>query len=201
MDAQLTALIVHDLKNALGVLEGELSLLKDAPDASRASRAHAQCVNLREKLVGFLTLYKAAEQGLQARIEAVSPDDFLRGLLADRLTDRPGIALMIDDSVTPAVGFFDEHLVGLALDAALQNATRFARSKVIIACDKIDDVLVFTVRDDGPGLRTAEDKPSTGLGMTLCRVIAHAHHNGERRGTTSLVDHQDGGALFSLQLP
>lgn len=201
MDTQLTAIIVHDLKNALGVLEGELSVLKDAPDRARATHAHAQCVALRDKLIGFLTLYKAAEQGLEARIEAVSPDDFLRGLLADRMTDRPHIALTIDDSAMPSVAFFDEHLVGLALDAALQNATRFAKSAIVIGCRSDGEQLLFTVRDDGPGLDTHEEQPSTGLGKALCDAIARAHRNGDRHGSTSLHNHADGGALFSLRLP
>ena len=201
MDAQLTALIVHDLKNALGVLEGELSFLKEEPDQPRADRAHAQCVHLREKLVGFLTLYKASEQGLEARIDAISPDDFLRGLLGDRFTDRPEGTLTIDDSAMPAVAFFDEHLVGLALDAALQNATRFAKTSIEVACRTEDNSLVFTIHDDGPGLHTQEILPSTGLGMALCNVIALSHHNADRQGEVSLTNHVDGGALFTMKLP
>jgi len=201
MDAQLTALIVHDLKNALGILEGELALLKDAPDSTRAAQAHTQCVHLREKLIGFLTLYKATEQGLQARIEDVSPDDFLRSLLADRVTDRPNILLTIEDSAMPAVAFFDEYLVGLALDAALQNATRFARTGIVITCSKDQNALLFSIHDDGPGLDAQEPRRSTGLGMALCDVIARAHHNGDQHGTASLANHPNGGALFSLRLP
>ncbi|MDQ7970081.1 MAG: HAMP domain-containing sensor histidine kinase [Oxalicibacterium faecigallinarum] len=201
MDAQLTALIVHDLKNALGVLEGELSLLKDAPDQPRASRAHAQCVQLREKLVGFLTLYKEAEQGLLARVEAVSPDDFLRALLADRITDKPSIAITIDDRHMPDVAFFDEHLVGLALEAALQNASRFAQTHIELGCHGEHGAVVFSIRDDGPGLGTKETIPSTGLGMALCQAVARAHQNEGRQGTVSLANHPDGGALFRLTLP
>jgi len=192
MDAELAAIIVHDLKNSLGVLEGQLrSLATEIPD-ERTNQAHVTCLTLQEKLIGFLTLYKASSQGLTAHIEGLSPLDFLHAL-------RRHLTVKEDDM--PLIAFFDENLVGLALEAALQNATRFARSRIELACHKQDSGIVFTVRDDGPGIGTLEDKPSTGLGMDLCRAIAGAHIKGEQRGTVRLANHADGGAQFELILP
>jgi signal transduction histidine kinase len=205
MNSQLTAIIVHDLKNALGTLEGQLSALTVDLERERAVSAHTTCVALREKLIGFLTLYKAAEQGLVARIEAVSPDDFLQALVRNHPTvnsaERPQIQITINDDAMPAMGFFDEHLTGMALDAALQNALRFAKSEISIACVKTDGDIIFTIKDDGPGLGTTEDKPSTGLGLALCEAIARAHQNEGRYGSTGLQSLPDGGALFTLRLP
>jgi K+-sensing histidine kinase KdpD len=201
MNQQLTAIIVHDLKNALGVLEGQLSALSEDLDRQQAVQAHKTCVDLREKLIGFLTLYKAAEQGLTARIEAVSPDDFLRALLRQHASSRPEVSVTIDGTAMPAIAFFDEHLTGMALDAALQNALRFAHASIIVACTKSEHDLVFTIRDDGPGLGTAEAQQSTGLGMALCTAIAAAHQNENRHGSVALQTLADGGALFTLRLP
>lgn len=201
MNAQLTAIIVHDLKNALGALEGELAGLASEPDRERAVHAHASCVELRDRLIGFLTLYKASAQGLTARAEAVSPDDFLRELLRHHATSRPDLRVSIDDRDMPAIAFFDEHLVGLALDAALQNTMRFARTTIEIGCRKNDGGIAFTIQDDGAGLTAKEEKPSTGLGMALCAAIADAHCNETHRGSVALENGAGGGALFTLQLP
>lgn len=205
MNPQLTAIIVHDLKNALGVLEGQLSALTADLDRQQAIQAHTTCVALREKLIGFLTLYKASEHGLVARVEAVSPNDFLQTLVRNHpvvnLTEHPQIQITINDDAMPAIAFFDEHLVGMALDAALQNALRFAKSTISIACAKTDCEIVFTIQDDGPGLGTKEEKPSTGLGLALCEAIARAHQNEERHGNAHLQSLADGGALFTLRLP
>lgn len=201
MDRQLTALIVHDLKNALGVLEGDLALLKESPDPTRATHAHAQCVALRERLIGFLTLYKAEEQGLQARIDAVCPDDFLQSLLAEHVSQRPQLHITLADEAAPAVAFFDEYLVELALEAVLQNAGRFAHSTIVVSCVREDRDLLFRITDDGPGLSATEESPSTGLGMTLCQAIAEAHRNGERCGSVQLENAAGGGACFTLRLP
>lgn len=205
MNPQLTAIIVHDLKNALGVLEGQLSALTADLDHQQAVQAHTTCVALREKLIGFLTLYKASEHALTARVEAVSPDDFLQALVRNHLvehsTEGPKIQITINDEAMPAIAFFDEYLTGMALDAALQNALRFAKSEINITCAKTDGEIVFTIQDDGPGLGTAEEKPSTGLGMALCEAIAHAHQNEGRLGSTQLQSLPAGGALFTLRLP
>lgn len=205
MSPQLTAVIVHDLKNALGVLEGQLSTLTTDLDHQQAVQAHTSCIALREKLIGFLTLYKASDDGLSARVEAVSPDDFLQALVRNHpianLAEHPQIQITINDDAMPAVAFFDEHLTGMALDAALQNSLRFAKSEINIACAKKDGDIVFTIQDDGPGLGTKEEKPSTGLGMALCTAIAQAHQNDGRHGSIDLETLPNGGALFTLRLP
>jgi signal transduction histidine kinase len=210
MDPKLSAIIVHDIKNALAILEGELHQLtddlRDAPQRTRAGRAHTLCLNLQDKLVGFLTLYKASSQGLVAQIEAVSPHDFLSEVIDQSSIARPGggaraLTLTLSPESMPAVAFFDENLVTLALEAALQNAMRFAQSRIEIGCAERDGLLIFSVRDDGPGVGTKEKNASTGLGMDLCNVIAAAHFKDGNGGVAVLGNHPEGGALFELRLP
>jgi signal transduction histidine kinase len=201
MDPKLSAIIVHDIKNALAILEGELRQLTDAPDRSRAAHAHTICLNLQDKLVGFLTLYKASSQGLVAQIEAVSPVDFLAALIDQLSIGKTGIALSLSSATMPVVAFFDENLVTLALEAALQNAMRFALSRIEIGCVQRDGFLVFSILDDGPGIGTKEKTASTGLGMYLCNVIAAAHIKDHSSGVAVLGNSPGGGALFELRLP
>jgi len=202
MDINLAAVIVHDIKNALGVLESELHNMTANPTSEQAVAAHGNCVTLRDKMIGFLTLYKASTDGLLARVDAVNPEDFLHSLVNHRITNRPNLPITIKTEGMPPLGFFDENLVGLALDAALQNATRFARSIIEIGCTKTGDgYLAITIRDDGAGLGTKESTVSTGLGTALCHVIAQAHNKGDKQGSVHLANHPDGGALFELRLP
>ncbi|ALU87841.1 sensor histidine kinase [Herbaspirillum rubrisubalbicans M1] len=201
MDPKLAAIIIHDIKNSLGVLEGELRRLSE--DVPRAQQAHVTCLALQEKLIAFLTLYKADSQGLRAQVEAVSPLDFLDALVREQSVSRSSdIALTVDETEMPVIGFFDEHLVALALEAALQNASRFARTQIAVGCRKHPEGgVIFTVRDDGPGIGTQEKKPSTGLGMDLCNAIATAHNKETQHGEARLSNHPEGGALFELCLP
>jgi len=202
MDTKLSAAVVHDIKNALGVLEGMLGALVQEPTREQAATAQEMCSSLRERLIGFLTLYKASSQGLVARVDATNPEDFLNTVVRDNPPARPELDIIVNTQSMPVLGFFDENLVGLAIGAALQNAGRFARSAIELGCVMAESgELVFTVRDDGPGLGAQEDKRSTGLGTALCEAIAQAHQKGERHGSVSLQDHPQGGALFTLRLP
>ncbi|HEX7636112.1 MAG TPA: HAMP domain-containing sensor histidine kinase [Noviherbaspirillum sp.] len=201
MDSKLAAIIMHDIKNTLAVLESELRGLADAPDREHAQHAHRVCVAMQEKLIGFLTLYKASSQGLAARIDAYCPQDFLDALVRQLNVSKPDVTVAIDTQDMPIVGFFDENLVALALEAALQNAMRFARSAIEIGCRQDGTGLIFTICDDGPGIGVKEDTPSTGLGMSLCDAIAAAHSRAGKTGSALLVNHPDGGALFELRLP
>lgn len=201
MDSELAAIIMHDIKNTLAVLEGELRSLVEATDRDHAQHAHRVCVTMQEKLIGFLTLYKASSQGLVARVDAYCPQDFLDALVRQLNISKPGVTVAINTRNMPVVGFFDENLVALALEAALQNAMRFTRSAIEIGCRQGGTGLVFTIRDDGPGIGVKEDTPSTGLGMSLCGAIAAAHSKAEKTGSALLVNHPDGGALFELHLP
>ena len=202
MDTKLAAAVVHDIKNALGVLEGLLLELTLQPSKEQAATAQEMCTSLRDRLIGFLTLYKASSQGLAAQIDAMNPEDFLHAVVRENATGRPELKVGVNTRDMPVLGFFDENLVELAMAAALQNAARFARSAVELGCVmEAGGDLVFTVRDDGPGLGAKEEKPSTGLGMALCAAIAQAHRKGERSGSVSLQDHPAGGAVFTLRLP
>ncbi|MDP3084221.1 MAG: sensor histidine kinase [Rubrivivax sp.] len=203
MNPQLAALAVHDLKNALGALEGELGALESDPSPRLAQAARRHCVELRQRFVAFLMLYRG-DGDLPLLASDESPSDFLAGFV--RAAD-PGASVSTrlgDCADAPPFWYFDPRLLRLALDAALHNAWRFARSEVVLDARLEAGFLVLSVDDDGPGLGAAADggaEWSTGLGTELCREIAHAHRNGERRGLVQLMNRAEGGARFEIWLP
>ena len=205
MKDTLAASVVHDLKNALASLASSARELAERSRGSEleadAGRLHATTLALSQRLVGFLTLYRSAQAGLSARLHDHSPDDFLREVVAGLVLPSESAAIEAPEcDRSPPFWFFDDYLARLALDAALNNALRFARSAVRLGCCMRDGFLVFWVGDDGPGLG-AEGAPSTGLGTALCRAIAQAHTNGPRVGQVVLRNGAHGGALFELWLP
>jgi signal transduction histidine kinase len=201
------ALIAHDLKNALGDLETQLSQLIDDPAPVMAQRAHLHCTDLRRQFVQFLTLYSAGQEGLRVLCEDESPSELLQALLRQwtlklQLGDHP-ISIHIRPSSPPPFWYFDRRLVQLALDSAIHNATRFANSQVWIGVQEQDGQLCWTVDDDGAGLG-AEDpgqESATGLGHALAEAVALAHRHADRRGSATLGTGPAGGVRFTLQLP
>ncbi|MFM9914651.1 MAG: sensor histidine kinase [Rhizobacter sp.] len=205
------ALAAHDIKNALGSLEARLECLQQVPEKSARAQLHTawqDCVQLRRRLVVFLTLYGAESGGMPCLVSDESPADLLTRLVSDASHDEAArrISLRATDlTAAPAFWYYDPRLVRLAMDAALHNAFRFASSEVIVGAERRGEDLVLWVEDDGPGLGkvdlSPEAKASTGLGTALCRVVAQAHRSGERHGCVSLQNRPQGGARFELTLP
>jgi signal transduction histidine kinase len=205
MQDVLMATVVHDLKNSLGVLVEELASLQsaaaDSALAADVNNAHGIASQLAAKLIGFLTLYRAQSGALVAATRDHNPEDFLNEVLGSLVLPKsaPRVHLEVAPS-SPPFWFFDSYLVRLALEAAVQNATRFAHSQILLGARADDGWLVLSVEDDGPGLGT-EGALSTGLGTELCRSIAAAHVNGAKTGRLVLENRAQGGARFELWLP
>jgi K+-sensing histidine kinase KdpD len=214
--SEVLALIAHDLKNALGGLEAELARLSDAPSPDGARAAHFQCQDLRQQFVQFLTLYGAEQGQLRALCEDESPGDVLASLQTRWLgrLHASGSPLHIDVALphpdTPAFAHFDRRLVYMALDAAVHNASRFARARITLSVApqmrQGHTGLRYQVDDDGPGLGHHDDlATATGLGSALCHAVAMAHRLGAIHGhseLTSLAEKgQATGCRYSLWLP
>jgi signal transduction histidine kinase len=214
MRPELAALVVHDLKNALGALEEELGVLaahsetmaaQDSPalqeDAQRVRRSHMQCGELRQRFVQFLAVYGSGEH-MRAHCSDESPIETLESLAATPPGNRPEVelALRLHEN-TPAFWYYDRRLVRMALDSALHNARRFATHRIEVSAYTEAGYLVFRMDDDGPGL--SGDDPSadsTGLGTALCESVARAHSTTLRPGKVSLSNRPGGGARFELWL-
>ena len=186
MKSELVASVIHDLKNSLGVLSGGLSAMVEHAAGTgieaEARHSYAIAARLSQNLVSFLTLYRTDKGGLKVQPLDHSPEDFLRDLAAELvlLPAAPQVKVELLEPVAP-FWFYDAYFVRMAIEAAVQNATRFARSAITLSARMCSEFLVFRVADDGPGLGAA-GAPSTGLGTTLCSAIAEAHRNGTRAG-------------------
>ncbi len=202
------ALIAHDLKNALGGLEGELSRLIDDPSPVMAQRAHLHCSELRRQFIQFLTLYGARTEGLTPHCEDESPRALLEALQRVwdaklKLDDQPLSIRIATPSRAPAFWYFDHRLVRLALDAAIHNAVRFARSEVTLDVHEEDGWLIWRVLDDGAGLGSEDPAAdnATGMGTALSEAVATAHRSQDRTGRIDLKPAPGLGTEFTMALP
>lgn len=211
MDPQLLALVVHDLKNAMGGLEGRLETLSQHTPSTAAAHTAAQvaladCRQLRQRFVQFLTLY-GGDSRLQAHAEDESPHALLERAGSDCQRAHPGLTVRtLAADQAPAFWYLDPRLVRMALDAALHNAARFARQHITLQALTSGPYLVLRVDDDGPGLEAPDSRTpgpaalGTGLGTALCEAVARAHRHGPLAGHCELTNRPEGGARFELWL-
>lgn len=202
MNPKLAALVIHDLKNALGALQEQLVALEAEPTRALARTAGENCADLRLRFVTFLLLYGSKDE-LQPLISDESPHAFLQSLLGTTQPSNAHVTTCLGSlNDAPPFWYFDHRLARLAMDAALHNARRFATSEVRLSARTEDGFLVLMVDDDGPGLGSIMDQPwATGLGSKLCKAVAKAHHHKGREGFVRIANRADKGVRFELWLP
>lgn len=219
MDKALSALVMHDIKNSLALLEIDLEQLNHHEGVpEEGARAYRRCIDLKGRLINFLTVYKFDQTGLEPMLVEVDLGEFLEDVVAASQSTQAGLShhghkievnvdfdRMKTGGATPGYASFDENLLELAIESALGNAVRYAHHKVDVWFEQDEAGVVFRVLDDGAGVgaegaieqrKIAEKSSSTGLGIALCRAVAKAHGD----GSVVLENVPGGGTLFSLSL-
>lgn len=200
----LHAAVIHDVKNQLAELALRLGERGDA------QQEMVIAMDAARRLSKMLLVIRQEADLLSVNPDSVDTADFLAILAAEYRELFPSLKFDIDTAQAPALAFFDDALVRLALSNAVHNACRSARNRVRLAALEQDRMLVLEVADDGPGypddmLANMGDTPAsassrgTGLGLYLARKIAELHKLEGRCGRIELRN--DKGAVFRMFLP
>jgi signal transduction histidine kinase len=201
--------LAHGLKTPLAVLMHEADRADAVGQHEVAAEMRTQLDRMRRQLDYHLAHARAAASGapLGTRSSvAVSANALARTLLhlhADR-------GLSIDVNVPPdhAVRVQREDLDEM-LGNLLDNACKWATSRVTITSSLDDTSMLITIDDDGPGLdpalhdavlqrgvRADEAAPGSGFGLAIVRDLAELYG-----GSIALARSPAGGVRAVLRLP
>jgi signal transduction histidine kinase len=154
----------------------------------------------------------------RARLAALGGPERARTLLAPRVADHIGAfgklyadkGLAYEVRIAPDIALACEaqdldELLGNLLD----NASKWARQRVIVAADRVGSMVEMTIEDDGPGLsdqqavdvmragrRLDESAPGYGFGLPITRELAELYG-----GTFALGRSALGGLSAIVTLP
>lgn len=209
---QLTAGVVHELRNPLSVISGMAELA-----ARRLGESHAQIGNINKIMQEAGHLERVIRQFLsfarpfdleQTRCTAAEIVERAVQLTSHAAEDR---RIVVTADVVPDIPplVADPHKLGQSLANIAANAVEILEpgGHVDIRAFVAKSELLFTVDDNGPGihLRPGEDplapfvsrKPGgTGLGLAIVHRIVTAHH-----GEVRYRNREEGGAHFEIALP
>jgi len=176
--------LAHALKTPLSVLTNEAAL-GAGPLAETVKR---QTTAMRRHVDHYLTRARAAAAtrvlGVRADLASVVED--LRRTLERIYAERE---IRVEADVPQGLGFRGERQdLEEMLGNLVDNACKWARSRVVIAARAEGESIVCTVDDDGPGLpedqraavfdrgtRLDESVPGYGLGLAIVRDIAELY--------------------------
>jgi signal transduction histidine kinase len=201
--------LAHGLKTPLAVLAHEANRADRAGQDEVAAAIHHQVDRMRKQVDYQLAHARAAVPGRSFNGRVVIRDSVeglvraLERLHADRslLFD-----LHLDPSAAARGHAFDiDEMLGNLLD----NACRWARSRVIVSASTDGPHVLVAVDDDGPGLdrtmreavlrrgvRADESGPGSGLGLAIVCDLADLYG-----GSLLLADSPVGGLRAELRLP
>ena len=201
--------LAHGLKTPLAVLAQEAERADAAGHHDLADRINEQVERMRRQMDYHLAHARAAASGATpgARCSVVASAEGLSRTLQRLHSDR---GITIDLNVPPDHCIrgqredLDEMLGNL-----LDNACKWAASRVVVASTKGDAGVVITVDDDGPGVaeskrdvvlqrgvRADEAAPGSGFGLAIVRDLAELYG-----GSIALDSSPVGGLRARLQLP
>ncbi|MDQ3170062.1 MAG: ATP-binding protein [Acidobacteriota bacterium] len=202
--------LAHGLKTPLAILANEARLIGiGAPGA--AAIIEQQIDRMRRQIDYHLAHARASASGAApaARASVAEIVDGLSRTLT-RLHANAGRGLVMKDGINGDHFFRGqredlEEMLGNVLD----NAFKWARSRVVITSSIDAGALVIDVDDDGPGIppemreavlqrgvKADEAAPGSGLGLAIVRDLAEIYG-----GSVTLMGSPLGGARARLRLP
>jgi len=199
--------LAHGLKTPLAVLAQEADRAGHEGHPELARVLGQQVSRMSRQVEFHLARARAAGAGRGGRCSLRETADALVRTLARLHADR-GRTFVVD--VPAEIQFRGqcedlEEMLGNLLD----NACKWARSRVVLAAVRTADEIELTVDDDGPGIapalregvlqrgvRADEAAAGSGLGLAIVRELAELYG-----GSIELGDAPGGGLRVSLRLP
>ncbi len=220
--SNILASSVHDMKNSISMLINTLDEVTDAlqpsdeNSATKLTKLKYESKRLNNHLVQMLALYKINHSQYFVNIEEHNLDDFIRETTLNHkellLQNNISLECIVPDNLN---WFFDQSLVIGTINNVVNNAYKYARSKVRISVSQENNWLLIVIADDGPGypqeMLTNYDQQqtgisfetgSTGLGLYFSHQVATLHTHRHKNGHIQLDNNGiENGGRFSLYLP
>jgi len=223
---RVVQMVVHDLKNPLSGIMGNLQLLEiqgsgGDPESFQAilARTGESSRQLMGMILNILDVARMEERKLELRIKRVRPEGMVESCLreAQGLAARQEVILKSDLAASLPDLLGDEDLLGRVLGNLVNNALKHTppQGTIEVGIAQSGDGIRFWVRDSGEGIpkellprifdrfvaggREEGDRRrayDTGLGLTFCKMAVEAHG-----GVINVESEAGRGSTFSFTLP
>lgn len=219
----LLATMVHDLRNPLSALAGNLALLKEELASVELQATGTRCLEDSLALctrallmVQSIADVDALEQGtisVRPRITSLRPE--VDVAVAQGKVDAEARDLSVGIDVPELSPVVDGRLLARVIQNLYDNAVRYAPrgGRVEVKANIVDRQLVISVGNSGPAL-TSEEKTSIfernyraaqrqagarmgrDFGLYFCRLVIEAH-----KGTITVEERESLPAVFVVRIP
>ncbi|MCQ2751666.1 MAG: HAMP domain-containing histidine kinase [Coriobacteriales bacterium] len=216
--AQFVSDVSHEIRTPLTAIRGIAETLQegDVPQEMQdrfLNQVVSECDRLTRLANDLLTLQKASRDDLELkRINLRTTTDNCAVLMEELLKER-GIELQIVGEAPDING--NEDALKQILINLIENASRYAKSKVRVEVGAMQQYSVIAVRDNGPGFgdidpahlfdrfyradqsrQRHKTSGNSGLGLAIVKALAN-----QMNGTVEAANLAKGGAVFYIMFP
>ena len=201
---EIVAIVSHDLKNPLNVIQGSAAVLEhvlaadiDAPALallrSGAARIGRATVRMNRLITDLLDLARIKEGRMDLSVRDEQTSQLLTEAVeqCSPMAEKRSIRVAQEDDAHTTVSCDRDRLMQV-FDNVIGNALKFSPpgSNVMVRCQRAGEECTFSVRDEGPGI-PADQLPmlferfwmaprrdtavGTGLGLAIAKGIIEAH--------------------------
>jgi len=217
----LAALVVHDLRNPLSALQGNLDLLYDDLAANTSvvgilADSQELCRKALSMVAGILDVEELEAGLLTPAPSPVAVPEFLRRVSRHHRVPievrRLELVFDVDDELEVDI---DSELMARVVENLLDNAVRYAPvgGRVVVQASREDGMATLRVGNNGPPVpsddrekiferfyrieaRRAGARANRGLGLYFCRLVAQSHG-----GTIEVESLPELPACFTVRIP
>jgi len=215
----------HELRTPVAILRGETEVTLSKPDRLPAEYRETLAIlrdesqRLAHIVEDLFTLTRADAGQYPLTMRELYLDELASDVLRHARSLAIGRNITLSSAIDPDLALqADESLLRRMLLNLLDNAIKYTASggTVSLSCKKLDRQYVVSVTDTGPGVpseiqpriferffradktrsRSEGDTGGAGLGLSIARWIAEAHH-----GRLELTRSDSSGSTFTAYLP
>jgi signal transduction histidine kinase len=213
----LTADAAHELRNPLAAMRLQAQIARRAKHRAETERALTELLTATDRAARMVDSILAlarldARTGVSIGDDDVQVGPLVKVIVSECTATAELRGICITTSIDDSIVLGDEDALAIALRNLLNNALRFARTRIAVDVTHDQNRVTVTVRDDGPGfseeskrrafhrffrgLEEGRTSDGTGLGLALVLRVAQLHD-----GSVAIVAGIGSGAGISLHLP
>jgi two-component system, sensor histidine kinase and response regulator len=212
---QLSAFLVHDLKNPVNAIElHNQRILRDRDASPRvrdaATKIHDESSALLRMITNLLDLSKADEGRLAPNVQSCALPELVAAVTEAMAVRAQAVETRLEASIEVAGVRADPELLRRVLENLVDNALRHAPedTAITISARAGDGGVELRVADAGPGIpielrervfdrfvQGTGGRSNRGLGLAFCKLAIEAH-----RGRVWIEDAAP-GAIFCMWIP